>query len=129
MDTDEDTGVFQRLLGAFEGCFDQLESDLLRLAEDISEEGKDTTVGNMHAFLEWWCYFGLLERNGVHRVKASIPGLDVDGAGGVSTRAVSEYIQEKADTYGGKFARARRQFDYGFVKDSYLKCFLQSDSL
>lgn len=129
MDVDEDTGIFQRLLGAFEGCFDQLESDLARLSEDISEECKDTTVGNMYAFLEWWCYFTLLDRNGVHTVRASFPGLEADGAGGVFTQAVIEYIQEKADTYGGKFARARRQFDYGFVKDSYRKCFLQSDQL
>lgn len=126
---DPDAGVFQRLLNAFDGCFDQLDSDLEQGSEDIDEENQDTTVNNMYVFLEWWCYFTLLDRSGVHMVKAVLPKMEADGTGQVSTQSVSDYMQEKADTYGGKFAQARKQFDYGFVKEAYRKCFLQSDRI
>ena len=126
---DSDAGAFQRLLCAFGGCFDQLEDDLKTTAEWIDEENKDTTVNNMYTFLEMWCYFILLDRSGVHTVEVLLPGMEADGTGKVSTQSVSNYMQEKADTYGGKFARARRQFDYGFAKEAYQKCFLQSDGI
>jgi len=126
---DSDAGSFQRLLCAFDGCFDHLENDLKRASEDIDEEDKDTTVSNMYAFLEWWCYFTLLGRSGVDTVNVLFSGLETDEADQVSTQFVSDYMQEKADTYGGKFAQARKQFDYGFVKEAYQKCFLQSDRI
>lgn len=126
---DPDAGAFQRLLNAFDGCFDQLDSDLEQVTEDIDEENRDTTVNNMYAFLEWWCYFTLLDRSGVHMVKAVLPEMEADGTGQVATLSVSDYMQEKADTYGGRFAQARKQFDYGFVKEAYRKCFLQSDRI
>lgn len=126
---DPDAGVFQRLLNAFDGCFGQLDSDLEQVSEDIDEENQDTTINNMYVFLEWWCYFTLLDRSGVHMVKAVLPKMEADGTGQVSTQSVSDYMQEKADTYGGKFAQARKQFDYGFVKEAYRKCFLQSDKI
>jgi len=121
---DTEAGAFQRLLCAFDGCFGQLENDLQQAAEDIDEENKDTTVNNMNAFLEWWCYFTLLDRSGVHTVKASLPGIEADETGQVSTQSISNDMQEKADTYGEKFAQARKQFDYGFVKQAYQECFL-----
>lgn len=122
---DEDGGSFQRLLAAYGGCFDQLDKDIGQAAEDISEERKDTTVNNMNAFLEWWCYFVLLDLSGVQMVSAQFPGLEADAEGKVSTRAVSDYMLAKADAYGEQFARARAQFDYEFAKDSYRRCFLQ----
>ncbi|MDE7202205.1 MAG: hypothetical protein K2O91_09960 [Lachnospiraceae bacterium] len=121
---DPDAGAFQRLLCAFAGCFDQLENDLKTAAEWIERENKDTTVNNMYTCMELWCYFTLLDRSGVHAVEISLPGLETDEAGQTASLVVSDYMQEKADTYGGRFAQVRRQFDYGFVKASYQKCFL-----
>lgn len=122
---DPDAGEFQRLLCAFGGYFDHMEGDLNQAAEDIRDEDKDTTVNNMYAFLEWWCYFTLLDRSGVHSVSVQFPGLETDGAGQIPTRAAGDYMQAKADAYGGKFSRARAQFDYEFVKTAYRACFLQ----
>lgn len=59
---------------------------------------------------------------------SKIQGRRQGKSGVVSTQAVSDYIQEKADTYGGNSARVGKQSDDGVV-DSYRKCFLQSDSL
>lgn len=120
---DEDADSFQRLLAAYGGCFDQLDKDIGKAAEDIGEERKETTVNNMNAFLEWWCYFSLLDQSGVHEISVQFPGLETDGQGRAATRTVSEYMQAKADQYGEKFARARAQFDYGVTKESYRRCF------
>lgn len=121
---DPDAGAFQRLVCAFDGCFDQLEGDVGQAAEDISEEGQDTTVNNMDAFLEWWCYFTLLDRSSVHEVRASFPGLETDGEGCASTQAVIDYMEAKADGYGRKFEKARARFHYDDTKEFYRKCFL-----
>lgn len=126
---DADANAFQRLLSAFGGCFDQLENTLETAVEWIDKENKDTTVNNMYTFLELQHYFTLLDQSGVHTVKVSFPGLETDETGQASTQCVIDYIQEKADAYGGKFAQRRRQFDYEFVKDSYQKCFMQSDKV
>lgn len=120
----EDSG-FQRLMCAFGGHFDNLEKDIEQVVEDINEVNKDTTVNNMYAFLNWWCYFILLDQSGVHSVKVPIPELEMDEDGMADSLAVSNYMEKLADTYGGKFSHARTQFDYDFVKNSYQKCFLQ----
>lgn len=120
----EDASTLQRLLIAYDGCFDQLDKDIEQAVEDISEENNDTTVNNMNVFLEWWCYFILLERSGVPKVCAQFPNLETDAQGQVSTMAVSDYMQAKADFYGEKFAKVRSRFDYEFTKESYRKCFL-----
>ena len=114
---------FQRLLAAYDGCFDKLDKGIEQAAEDIREENDDTTVHNMNTFLEWWCYFILLDRNGVHKVSVKFPELETDAQGQVSTLAVSDYMQAKADLHGNRFAQARAQFDYRFAKESYRKCF------
>ncbi len=126
---DADANAFQRLLSAFGGCFDQLENTLETAVEWIDKENKDTTVNNMYTFLELQHYFTLLDQSGVHTVKVSFPGLETDETGQASTQCVIDYIREKADAYGEKFAQRRRQFDYEFVKDSYQKCFMQSDKV
>lgn len=118
---------FQRLLAAYDGCFDKLDKGIEQAAEDIREENDDTTVHNMNTFLEWWCYFILLDRNGVHKVSVKFPELETDAQGQVSTLAVSDYMQAKADLHGNRFAQARAQFDYRFAKESYRKCFLQEN--
>lgn len=126
---DTEGSAFQNLLCAFGGHFDKLGEALEQVVEDVSEANKDTTVNNMDAFLEWWCFFCLLDQSGVHSVKIELAGLETDDAGMADTQRVSGYMEEIADSYGGKFAQARRQFDYGFTKDSYRKCFLQSDRI
>ncbi len=120
---------FQNLLCAFGGHFDKLEEALKQVIEDIDEVNKDTTINNMYAFLEWWCFFYLLDQSGVHFVKIQLAGLETDGEGMVSALAAGQYMEELADSFGTKFAQARRQFDYGFVKDAYQRCFLQSDKI
>lgn len=123
----DEAGSFQRLLAAYDGCFDKLDKDIEQATEDIREENDDTTVHNMNAFLEWWCYFILLDRSGVHKVSVKFPELETDAQGQVSTLAASNYMQAKADLHGNRFAQARPQFDYCFAKKSYRKCFLQKN--
>ena len=69
----------------------------------------------------------MLDRNGVHKVSVKFPELETDAQGQVSTLAVSDYMQAKADLHGNRFAQARAQFDYRFEKTSYQKCFLQEN--
>lgn len=124
---DTEGSEFQRLMCVFGGHFDNLENDIEQVIDDINEVNKDTTVNNMYAFLNWWCYFALLDRSGVHSVKIQIPGLETDEAGTVDSLAVSGYMEDLAAAYGRKFSQVRAQFDYDFVKTSYEKCFLQVD--
>ena len=93
---------------------------------DIGEqqEQKDTTLDDMDSSLNWWCYFTLLDRNGVHTVPITLPGLNTDENGQVSTLAVSAYMEERADLFGGQLAQARAAFDYAFIKAAHQKCLL-----
>ncbi len=81
----------------------------------------------MKCAIDWWCYFILLHKSGVHEVEIRLPGLDTDEEGKASALAVSAYMEKKADEYGRKFAQARTGFDYEFLKDSYRKCLLDGE--
>lgn len=122
----EDADSFDRLLCVFGGFVEGYEDDLRQAAEDIGEqqEQKDTTLDDMDNSLNWWCYFTLLDRNGVHTVPITLPGLNTDENGQVSTLAVSAYMEERADLFGGQLAQARAAFDYAFIKAAHQKCLL-----
>lgn len=119
-----DSGSFSRLLCAVANDFEGYEDDLRQTLEDIDDEEQDTAVGNMWAYLEWWCYYALLDRSGIHELPIAIPALETGENGLVSTLAVSTYMEKKADTFGRQFAQARAAFDYEFAKNAYRKCFL-----
>lgn len=124
---DTEGGEFQNLLCAFGGHFDKLEGTLEQVVEDVDEADKDTTVNNMYAFLDWWCFFYLLDQSGVHSVKIHLAGLETNDDGMVDSLSLSRHMEAFADSYGRKFSRARAQFDYDFVKTAYRKCFLQGE--
>lgn len=119
-----DNGSFQRLMGVYGGYFDRTEEDLQQALDAIKKENENTTVGNMYEFLQWSCYFRLMDRGGIHKVFIELPELKADKAGQVSTLEFSDYLQKKADTYGRKFAQVRAQFDYKRVKADYQEVFL-----
>lgn len=119
-----DSFSFKRLLCAFEDDFEEYEDDLQYTLECIDDEKKETTLGNMRVYLDWWCYYILLDKSGVHSVSIALPELEADENGQVSALAVSTYMEKKADTFGIQFAKARAAFDYEFVKNAYRKCFL-----
>lgn len=120
---DEDSDSFDRLLCAAGGFFEGYEDDLRYAAKCVGEEKRDTTEGNMRAFLSLWRYFVLLDRSGIHTVSLALPGLEGDGNGQVRTLAAGSYMEARADLYGGQFAQAREAFHYELVKDAWRTCF------
>lgn len=78
----------------------------------------------MGAYLQWWCYYALLDKSGIHTVSIALSELETDKNGQTATLAVSAYMEAKADRFGSLFAQARKAFDYDFVKTSYQNCFL-----
>ena len=141
-----DAGTFRRLLCALPGTFKELKDDIREAEKDIKENEKhETTVGNIEFALDWWCYFTLLDRSGVHEVEISLPGLEepdmaagedaqaADGeestkgeesTGKVPTLAVAAYMEKRADEFGALFSKARARFDYEGLKGTYRNCFL-----
>ncbi len=120
-----DNGSFQRLMGVYGGYFDRIEEDLQEALDSIKEENKHTTIGNMYEFLQWWCYFYLVDKGGIHKISIALPELELDENGQVSTLEFSDYLQKKADIYGRKFAQVRAKFDYDHVKADYQEVFLE----
>ncbi len=118
---------FARMLCVYSGWYDGVEEDLHMVVEDMENEKKSTTIDNMQSFLQWWCYFSLLDRGGIHTVLLSLPGLEPDEQGQITTLAACRYMEEKADEYGRKFSQVRAQFDYDFIKSSYAKAILPGD--
>ena len=143
---ESDASTFRRLLCVLPGTFKDLEDDIREAEKDIKENEKhETTVGNIEYALDWWCYFTLLDRSGVHEIEIDLPGLgasgvemggkaqasdDEDSAKGlkgadvVSVLAVAEYMEKRADELGALFSKARARFDYEGLKGTYRNCFL-----
>lgn len=113
------TSVF---LGAITGDFEHLEEDLHRAELDVREGVKYTTIGCVEDSLQWWCYFALLDRSGVHEITIDLPGLPQKDNGKTDSLAVSDYFEKRADDYGMKFAKARAKYDYRLVKNTYWEC-------
>lgn len=111
------------LFKALDSYFEELTPDLQDIEEKLRREKTETTLGNIEKFLEWWCYFTLLEKGGVHEVMIQIPDV-TDASGQADTLAAARYMEDKADTYGEMFSRARAQFDYAYTKEAYRKCLL-----
>lgn len=109
------------LLCALNNNFDELDEDLREAEMRIKEAEKKSTVDNMLYMLEWWRYFDLLDKSGVHAVAMDLPELKEDENGMLSVRELSQYMEQRADDYGMKFAKARKQFDYQLVKSMFLK--------
>ena len=120
-----DNGSFQRLMGVYGGYFDRIEEDLQQALDNIKDENKHTTIGNMYEFLQWWCYFCLVDKGGIHKISIALPELELDENGQVSTLEFSDYLQKKADIYGRKFAQVRAKFDYDHVKADYQEVSLE----
>ena len=111
--------AFRRLLCAAVGFFDEWKDDIEEAEREIREERQYTTVDNIEFALEWWCYFALLDRSGVHEVEISLPGLDASDA-----LSVASYMEKRADEFGALFSKARAKFDYEGLKGTYRNCFL-----
>lgn len=116
--------AFRRLLCALSGNFGEYEDDIQRAEKDVKEEKHETTVGNTDISLDWWCYFILLDRSGIHEVEISLSGLE--SAGKVPTLTIAAYMEKRADEFGALFAKARTGFDYDGLKNTYRSCFLES---
>ena len=121
---ESDAYTFKRLLCALSGYFKEYKDDIREAEEDIKEERHDTTLGNATLALEWWCYFNLLDANGVHEVEINLPGLVSSGSKKIPSLVVAEYMEKRADELGALFSRARSRFDYAGLKESYRNCFI-----
>ncbi len=92
---------------------------------DIQDEieWKNTTVGSIHDYLCWWCYFILFDRHGVHTVKTeAFSEFEIEKNGEISCLCLAEYFEKKADFLGKKFEISRKEFDYMFLKQAYCIC-------
>ena len=135
---ESDASTFRRLLCALPCKFKELKDDIREAEKDIKENEKHaTTVENIQMALEWWCYFTLLDRSGVHEVEIDLPGLEEPNmaageesmkgeknAGKVPALAVASYMEKRADGLGALFSKARARFDYEGLKGTYGNCFL-----
>ncbi len=120
---------FKKLLCAYEGCFDRLEDDLRQAEEIVQDEKTDTTLDVIKSALNWWAYFILLDRSGIHKVKIELPELQMDEEGQVFSLAVSAYMEKKANDYGRRFSQARSGFKYERLKESYQNCILEKKDI
>lgn len=142
---ESDAYTFRRLLCALSGVFRKLQDDIREAEKNIKEENHYSTVDNIELALDWWCYFTLLDRSGVHEIEISLPGFNASGgkvetgvqpaenagsvndaedAGKVPTPAVASYMEKRADGLGALFSKARARFDYEGLKGTYRNCFL-----
>ncbi|MCH5339669.1 MAG: hypothetical protein J1E03_12875 [Acetatifactor sp.] len=142
---ESDAYTFRRLLCALSGVFRKLKDDIREAEKNIKEENHFATVDNIELALDWWCYFTLLDRSGIHEVEIKLPALNTpdaktkedaqtadveesgkgaEDAGKVSTLSVAEYMEKRADEFGALFSKARARFDYEGLKGTYRNCFL-----
>ena len=142
---ESDAYTFRRLLCALSGVFRKPKDDIREAEKNIKEENHFATVDNIELALDWWCYFTLLDRSGVHEVEISLPGLETsdmaadedaqaadgeesakgaESAGKVPTLQVAAYMEKRADEFGALFSKARARFDYEGLKGTYRNCFL-----
>lgn len=104
-----------------------LEKVLEQAIEDIEleEKQKAPTLGSIYDFLCWYCYFHLLEKKGILKVKLDLERSDApkaDKEGLTECKELGEYYERKADEMGRKFAGSRKRFDYEGLKRSYGEC-------
>ena len=107
---------------ATSGNFDALDADCAEAQEDIDKMSTFTTRTQIETALEWYCYFVLLDKSGVHEVDIRLPESEGETVGKCSALAVSRYMEQIADENGEKFSRARAKYDYPLCKATYLKC-------
>lgn len=107
---------------AIDGEFGSLERVLQLVWEDVQNSAKYTTMSSMLDCLEWWCYFRLLDRSGVHEVTIDMTYVSKNENGKVSCLALSDFFEQRADDYGMKLARARGKYKYTDRKETYREC-------
>ncbi len=105
-------------LCAITGNFDALESDLAVAREDMEKMETYSTVSRIKTCLQWYCYFILLDKSGVHEVDLCLPKTEDR----ISALEAGRYMERIADENGEKFSRARAKYDYALVKAAYLEC-------
>jgi len=91
---------------------------------ELEEKQQTTTIGSVYDFLCWYCYFHLLEKQGILKVKLDLGRKDAPKADkeGSRCKELADYYERKADEVGRKFAKSRKRFDYEGLKRSYEEC-------
>ena len=126
-ETDEDDGTTYFLFQLLAGKTVSVDEAVKQAAEDIvlEEKQQTPTLGSVYDFLCWYCYFHLLEKKGILKVKLDLERSDApkaDEAGMTGCRELGEYYERKADEVGRKFAGSRKRFNYEGLKRSYGEC-------
>lgn len=122
---DDDTTYFLFRLRA--GDMSGLEDAMKQAVEDIELEEKQqtSTLGSIYDFLCWYCYFYLLEKREILKVKVDLKRNDApkaDKEGMTKCGELGVYYERKADEVGKRFAKSRKRFDYEGMKKSYEEC-------
>lgn len=121
----EDEGADIYLFEAIQGDFRALDKALNCVIQNLEECKKSTTFIQICDWLCWYCYFTLINQNGIHTVvfdkeEESLPKKDKNGK--YSSLALAAYFEERADKMGSLFANSRKQFDYNKMKRTYQEC-------
>lgn len=109
----------------------------LRLAEKDNrsrQQNRETPLDSLYDALYWDCFFRLLDKSGVHRVKLELDNpLDLNNPIPCSQEENSlwacmdaaAYFEQQADEIGAQMDASRRRFQYGLVKQSFRECLCQ----
>lgn len=108
------------------GDWTYCEEHIERAEEDVRDwkQGKKSATGHLYNCLCWYCYFMLLDRHGTHDVVTELAGKEVlqSENGKCSCLELAAYFEKEADAIGAQMEAARKKFDYGAIKNSYLAC-------
>ncbi|MFG6376788.1 MAG: hypothetical protein K1W19_00445 [Lachnospiraceae bacterium] len=122
---DDDTTyfLFRLCAGDVSGLEDAVKQAVVDI--ELEEKQRTSTLGSIYDFLCWYCYFHLLEKSGILKVKVNLGRSDTpraDKEGLTKCGELGTYYERKADEVGTKFAKSRKMFDYEGLKKSYEEC-------
>lgn len=115
--------LFRLRAGDMSGLEDAMEQAVADI--ELEEKQQTSTLGSIYDFLCWYCYFHLLEKSGILKVKVNLGRSDTpraDKEGLTKCGELGTYYERKADEVGTKFAKSRKMFDYEGLKKSYEEC-------
>ncbi|MCI8371190.1 MAG: hypothetical protein HFI75_02105 [Lachnospiraceae bacterium] len=114
--------TYDELFHALAGEWSHLEKQLALAQQDDRKrrDQRDTPLDSLYWSLCWFCFFQLLERNGVEHVH-----LELDEAREWSCKEAAAYFERQADEIGAQMDRARARFGYADRKNGYIACILE----
>lgn len=122
----DEVGTSEYYYYACLGDWTQVSNAIERAEDDIEDwkKGEQSALGYLYDCLCWHCYFTMLDRQGTHEAATVLAGKEVPETktGECSCLELAAFFEKEADRIGAQMEAARKKFDYGAIKDSYLAC-------